>query len=328
MLFAGLMFCMAAQGAAAGKELKLAHFMPSVHILHQKVFSPLAEDLTKATAGNLTIKIYPSEALGKGAVQQYKRAVEGVADITFCILNYTASLFPRTLLIGLPGITCNAEEETRKLWDIYDVHLKDEYRKIKVLGIWVMSPKVLITRTRAVHTVADIKGMKVVISSPVETEFIRACGAVPVAMPVTEAYNALHTGIVDAVMMQPSALYKPWNLAEAAKYVSDNLPGTTSVVLLAMNKECWNELPARVQAVLDKLTGREFSIQAGVIWSALDLEALAKAKTDPKIGSISLAAGQRAGFEAAAREVIEAELLRLEKDGIAAREIFKAINKP
>lgn len=71
-----LMLGAAAPGAAAGKELKLAHFMPPVHILHQKVFTPLSEDLAKATGGDLTIKIYPSEALGKGPVQQYKRAVE------------------------------------------------------------------------------------------------------------------------------------------------------------------------------------------------------------------------------------------------------------
>lgn len=327
IFLAVLMLGIAVPGSAAGKELKLAHFMPPVHILHQKVFSPLAEDLAKASGGDLTIKIYPSEALGKGPVQQYKRAVEGVADITFCILSYTASLFPRTLLLAQPGIGGSAEESTRKLWDVYDAHLKSEFREIKVLGIWVMSPTALITRTRAVYTVADMKGMKVRISSPDESQFMQACGAVPVAMPVTEAYNALNTGIVDAVLIQPSALYKPWNLAEAAKYVTDKLPSPTSIVFLAMNKNTWNELPARDQGVLDKLTGREFSRKVSVIWSALDVEGLEKAKTDPKIGYISPSAAQRSGFEAAAREVVEAELIRLEKEKIPAREIYKAISK-
>ncbi|MEW6670923.1 MAG: TRAP transporter substrate-binding protein [Thermodesulfobacteriota bacterium] len=317
----------AVPAGAAGKELKLGHFMPPVHILHQKVFTPLAEDLAKATGGGVTIKIYPSEALGKGPVQQYKRAVEGVADVTFCILSYTASLFPRTLLLAQPGIGGSAEESTRKLWDVYDAYLKDEFREIKVLGVWVMSPTALITRTRAVYTVADMKGMKVRISSPDESQFTQACGAVPVAMPVTEAYNALNTGIVDAVLIQPSALYKPWNLAEAAKYVTDKLPSPTSIVFLAMNRKSWNELPAKDQGVLDKLTGREFSIKASVTWSAMDVEGLEKAKADPKIGYIAPTASQRAGFEAAAREVIEKELTRLEKEGIAAREIYKAISK-
>jgi len=225
----GLMLGIAAPGAAAGKELKLAHFMPPVHTLHQKVFTPLAEDLAKASGGDLTIKIYPSEALGKGPVQQYKRAVEGVADITFCILSYTASLFPRTLLLAMPGVAAGAEEMTKKLWDVYDQHLKNEFQEIKVIGIWGMSPTVLIAKTRAVYTVDDAKGMKVRISSPDESQFMQACGAVPVAMPVTEAYNALNTGIVDAVLIQPSALYKPWNLSEPAKYVTANLLAITLV---------------------------------------------------------------------------------------------------
>ncbi|MDF1592710.1 MAG: TRAP transporter substrate-binding protein [Desulfobacterales bacterium] len=327
IFLAVLMLWIAVPGSAAGKELKLAHFMPPVHLLHQKVFTPLAEDLAKASGGDLTIKIFPSEALGKGPVQQYKRAVEGVADITFCILSYTASLFPRTLMLAQPGLAGSAEEATRKLWDVYDAHLKNEYREIKLLGIWVMSPTILITRTRAVATVADMKGMKVRIGSPDESHFMQACGAVPVAMPVTEAYNALNTGIVDAVLIQPSALYKPWNLAEAAQYVTVNLPSPTSIVFLAMNPKSWNELPAKDQAVLDKLTGREFSIKASLIWSALDVEALEKAKTDSKLGYISPTESQRAGFEAAAKEVVEKELIRLEKEGIAAREIFKAISK-
>jgi len=327
VLLAVLILGIAVPGTAAGKELKLAHFMPPVHILHQKVFTPLADDLARATGGDLTIKIYPSEALGKGPVQQYKRAVEGVADITFCILSYTASLFPRTLLLAQPGIAGGAEEATRKLWDVYDPHLKTEFQEIKVLGIWVMSPTVLITRTRAVQTVEDTKGMKVRISSPDESQFMQACGAVPVAMPVTEAYNALNTGIVDAVLIQPSALYKPWNLAEAAKYVTANLPSPTSIVFLAMNQTSWNELPAKDRAALGKLTGREFSIKNSIIWSALDVEGLEKAKSDPNIGYVSPTAAQRTGFEAAARQVIEKELTRLEKEGIAAREIYKAISR-
>jgi TRAP-type C4-dicarboxylate transport system substrate-binding protein len=326
ILFSGLMLCIPAPGAAA-KELKLAHFMPPVHTLHQKVFTPLAEDLAKATGGGLTIKIYPSEALGKGPVQQYKRAVEGVADITFCILSYTASLFPRTLMLAMPGVAGSAEEMTKKLWDVYDPHLKNEFQEIKLIGIWGMSPTVLITKTRAVYAVDDTQGMKVRISSPDESHFMQACGAVPVAMPVTEAYNALNTGIVDAVLIQPSALYKPWNLSEPAKYVTANLPSPTSIVFLAMNKQSWNELPAKDQAALGKLTGRDFSIKASVIWSALDVEGLERAKADPNIGYITPTSEQRKGFEAAAREIIEKELIRLEKEGIAAREIYKAISK-
>jgi len=322
-LFAGVVL----PGSASCKELKLAHFMPPGHTLHQKVFLPLAEDLSKSTNGKLTIRIYPSGALGKGPVQQYKRAVEGVADITFCIHSYTATLFPRSLIVTQPGVARTAEEGTGKLWDIYDAYLKSEYNAIKVLGIWVMSPTTLITRTKPVRTISDMKGMKVRISSPIESEMIQSWGAVPVAMPVTKSYNALNTGIVDAVLIQPSALYKPWNLAEPGKYVTDNLPGPSSVVFLAMNKKCWNELSNSQRAALDELTGREFSTKTSVIWSRLDIEGLEKAKSDPNVEYIKITASQRAGFTKAAQPAINKKLDELEKKGINAREIFKALTR-
>ncbi len=326
-LIASLITGVAGPSAAAGKELKMAHFLPPGHTLHQKVFLPLAEDLSKATNGELTIKIYSSGALGKGPVQQYKRVVEGVADITFCIHSYTATLFPRSLIVTQPDVERTAEEGTRKLWDIYDAYLKCEYKAIKVLGIWVMSPTSLITRSSPVRTIADMKGMKVRIGSPIQSEMIRSWGAVPVAMPVTKSYNALNTGIVDAVLIQSSALYKPWNLAEPAKYVTDNFPGPSSVVFLAMNKKSWNGLSNSQQAALNKLTGREFSIKASVIWSRLDIKGLEKAKSDPNIEYIKITPSQRAGFTKAAQPAINKELDKLEKKGINAREIFKALTK-
>ena len=307
------------------KELKLAHFMPPVHTLHEKVFIPLAEELTKATGGELTLAIYPAGALGKGPVQQYKRAVEGVADITFGLHSYTAELFPRSQLLTLPGAYASAEEGTKKLWEILDPYLKDEYRDIKLLGLWAMSPTVLITRERPVATLADLKGMKVRTGSPGEAEAIHAWGGVSVTMPITEAYNALNTGIVDAVLIQPSALYKPWNLFEPGKYVTDLLPSPSTIVFLAMNRGSWEALSKSQQAVLDKLTGREFSLKAAAIWSAMDVEALTRAESDPEIKRVALTAEQQKVFSKAVEPAIDAELVRLEKEGINAREIFRAI---
>jgi len=326
-LIAGVFFLNVENRVVSAEELKLAHFMPTVHTLHQEVFLPLAQDLSDATGGALTIKIYPSGALGKGPVQQYKRAVTGVADIAFIIQSYSAAVFPRSLIATQPGVTLSAEQGTRRLWDIYDQYLKEEYDAVKVLGIWVMSPTVLMTRNKAVQAVGDLKGMKVRISSPVESQLIQSWGAVPVAMPITESYNALNSGVVDAVLIQPSALYQPWNLAEPAQFVTVNAPSPTSIVGLIMNKARWEALPEEQQAALDRLTGPEFSIKASIIWSRKDVDALAKARSDQGITVIDLPAPEREAFDAAARTAIESHLDQLEKEGIHARDIYQAFKR-
>lgn len=317
---AGILPCV-----GSAKELKLAHFMPPVHTLHEKVFQPLAIELAKATGGELTLVIYPAGALGKGPVQQYKRAVEGVADITFGIHSYSAELFPRSQLLTLPGAYSSAVEGTEKLWALFNPYLKDEYRDIKLLGLWAMSPTVLITRERPVETLADLKGMKVRTGSPGEADAIQAWGGVAVTMPITESYNALNTGIVDAVLIQPSALYTPWNLAEPGKFVTDLLPSPSTIVFLAMNRQSWDGLSPSQQAALDKLTGREFSLKAAAIWAEMDVEALGRAQSDPEIHRIALSAEQQAEFARAIKPAIDAELARLTKEGINAAEIYKAI---
>ena len=324
VLAAALLLLLLLPGTGTARELKLAHFMPTVHTLHREVFLPLAEKLAAATGGELTLEIYPAGALGKGPLQQYKRAVTGVADITFCIQSYSATIFPRSLIATEPGVTLSAEQGTRRLWDIYDAYLAEEYEAVKVLGIWVMSPTALMMRDKPVRAVADLAGMKIRISSPVESDLIRAWGGVPVAMPITESYNALNTGVVDAVLIQPSALYEPWNLAEPARHVTANLPSPTSMVCLVMNRDSWSALTPDQQAILDRLTGRDFSIAASIIWSRKDLAALEKAAGDHSLGFIALSPEEREAFEAAAQTAIDRHLEQLEGEGVHARDIYQA----
>ena len=90
--------------ATAQTELKFASFVSPKYVLHKPIFEKMANDVAAATNGKLKIRIYPSGELGKGPVQQYSRAVKGIADITMGVTGYTSSLFPRTLLIEMPGI--------------------------------------------------------------------------------------------------------------------------------------------------------------------------------------------------------------------------------
>ncbi|MEM7442647.1 MAG: C4-dicarboxylate ABC transporter substrate-binding protein, partial [Pseudomonadota bacterium] len=90
--------------AMAQTELSLGHFMPPRHTMHGGVFEPWAEQVAEITDGEVTVRIFPAGELGAGPVQQYSRAVDGIADITFGLQGYTSSEFPRTLLAELPGL--------------------------------------------------------------------------------------------------------------------------------------------------------------------------------------------------------------------------------
>ena len=86
-----------------GEELSVATFVPPSHETITGALAWFENELTSRSNGELTLKVYAAGQLGAGPTQQYKRAVEGVADITFGIAASTPTLFPKTMLAILPG---------------------------------------------------------------------------------------------------------------------------------------------------------------------------------------------------------------------------------
>ena len=327
VLGAGLVASASFTSPAQAKELKLAHFMPPVHHLHKNMFAPLAKDLAAATNGKLTIKIYSSGALGKGPVQQYKRVIQGVADISFGVLVYTPKLFPKTMIASKPGVGKSGAEVTRKMWGIYDKYLADEYTKAKLLAMFANWPSVIITRKKAVRSVADIKGMKLRTSSPFDIKHVNAWGAVGVYIPVTKTYNAMQNGVIDAIQIAPVAMQRPWNLNEPGDFVTTGINGTSSLFFVMMNKKSWDGLSSSEQQAVSKLTGKAASVKASEGWGKGDLRALKDAEAGKKIKMVKLPAAEAAKFNAITDASVRKELAAMDKTGIKATEIYNALTK-
>lgn len=219
------------------KELKVATFMSPKHPINSGVIPALAKKIAASTGGSLTLKLFPSGQLGKGPVAQYKRVLENVAEITFGIQGYTAKLFPRTMVVGQPGVGNSSQEVTGKIWNVYDKFLAPEYNKVKVLALFSNWPPVLITRKKMVTKLADVKGLKIRAPSPSNIPQVKSWGAAAVYMPVSKIYNALQTGVLDGVYISPGALYRPWRLSEPGEYVAGGINGPTSLFFIALNKK-------------------------------------------------------------------------------------------
>jgi len=203
-------------------ELKLAHFMSPKHPMDRFIMRPWSKELAELSGGDLTVRIFPGGALGKGPVAQFKRAVDGIADITFGLQGFTSNLFPRTGLIELPGIAKNAALAADKLWDAFPA-LAPEYKRVKVLALWANENQVLMTRDKPIRSVADMKGLKFRVPSKTQSKAIAALGGVPVFMPINRVYNALNTGVIDGVMTGPSTVLS-FKFHEVAKYFTVGLP--------------------------------------------------------------------------------------------------------
>lgn len=331
-----LSFALAA-GLATGatqsmaEELSVATFIPPQHHINSFFFDWFGKEVAERSGGSLTIKVYPAGQLGAGPVQQYKRVVEGVADITFGLQTYTPAIFPKSVLIVPPGKADTALEATERLLDVYDEHLADEYQEVKLLGLFTVAGDGW-AASRDLSTMEGLSGAKVVPFASMVTPIMEALGTVPVQMPVTEMYTGLSTGTIDGTTISPAQMDKPWNFAEVSSHYIDNIPTTFALFFVAMNLDRYMGLSDEHRAIIDELAGEQVSMmgatsfhnegERGKAWQAGNPAAM------DSVTSITISDEERAKMDAAVQEGLQVIFADYKSRGIDnAEDIYNAMNK-
>lgn len=312
--------------AKAEKVLKFASFVPPIYILHKPVFEKFADDLAAATNGSVKVKIYPSGELGKGPVEQYKRAVTRIAELSYGLPGYTSPVFPRTLLIELPGVSQGHEDATAKLWKVMDAYLRAEFKKTRPVALFVTPPSVFMMRDKPVRGLDDLAGLKIRVASKSAAAVIEAYGATAVQMPANKVYTAMNTGVVDGALMGSDSLLI-FKLIETSKYVTTNLPEMPTAIFLVMNQEAYDELSADEKKALDGLSGLDISQRSAAGLAKFGQIALTKFSGIEGKEIIELSAGERAKFDARAQEAVALLTKEMADRGIPAAEILAAMKK-
>jgi TRAP-type C4-dicarboxylate transport system substrate-binding protein len=326
MLLAGAA-ALLAPDAVAAKELKLATYLPPTHRI-VALYEQLGRDLAKETNGDLTLKVYAGGTLGAGPFQQYKRAVEGVADIADICHAFHAKVFAKTMLIVLPGAAASAVDATTRLWSLPDGALASDYKEVRNVFMYTVSQAVLTSRDKPVRSMADLKGAKVFTPGAAFAPIVGAWGASPVPMDLNDMFNALSTGVVDMVALPPTSLLPPFRLAEIAKYTSVGVSGLLNPCGSIMNKESYAALTPSQRTAFDKLTGQALSLKAAKVFDDWSDEAFKAAREGKRVEVIELAPDVRRTMFDAAQPVVAKILGDLEKDGIAdAKVVYQALNK-
>lgn len=307
--------------AVQAQEMKLADFLPPQHAYQEQVYGVFADKVAEATGGEVTIKVFPAGALGGNPVEQYNRANDGVAEIVFTLPGYTASIFPMTLMTELPGVVTETEA-TQALLDNMEF-LEDEHKRVHLLALWTNAENVLYSRDKPIRSLADVQGMKIRVPSRNAGLVVESWGAVPVSMPVPEIYNALQTGVIDAVLIDGTATYA-FRLGEVADYVTSGMHASISPLALFMNRGAYRGLSDEHRAAFDEI-GREISLVANKV----QLAGVARGKQmfqdlDGKEW-IELSPEAAAEFNAASASLVETVVAAAEAEGLNARAFIEAL---
>jgi TRAP-type C4-dicarboxylate transport system substrate-binding protein len=303
------------------QELRLSTFVPPVHVIYREILIPWAQEVAKATNGEVKVTLYPSMQLGGKPPDLFRQAQDGVVDIVFTLPGYTSPAFPRTQMIELPGLKPDGLAATNMMWDLLDPYLLPEYEGTKVIALWGAEDAGLMTRAKPIRSLDDIKGLRMRAPSAAQAKQLEVMGAVPIAMPITELYPGLERGVIDGAMV-PFSVILDFRLGEVAKTYT--IPGPLfgrSSFLVAMNKKKYDSLSPKARAAIDRLSGRDLSLEATKVYLRRTAEGVASVRGKAQV--IELSAEEQNRIRALLRPIVADWIRESEAKGIPAREMLK-----
>jgi tripartite ATP-independent transporter DctP family solute receptor len=254
----------------------------------------MSELLDKQSNGKYKIKVYNKSALGseKETLDQVKIGALEMNRVNISALN---SICPKTLVPTMPFLF-DSIAHMRKTLDgpIGDEILKGcEHEGLVGLAFYDSGSRSIYAK-KAVHSIADTKGMKIrVQQSDLWVALVSAMGANATPMPTGEVYTALKTGLIDAAENNiPS--YDGFKHYEAVKIYSKT-EHSMAPEMLVISKAIFDKMPKADQDMF-RATAKQSVIFQRKKWDEQEAKSL---EVVTKGGATIVSDVDKASFRAA-----------------------------
>lgn len=319
----GIALFAASPGHAQEVTLRMHTFVPPVARSYQNL-KWWTEKVAKESGGKLKIQLFGSMQLGGRAPDIYDQVRNGVVDIGWVLPGYTAGLFPRISVFELPFIGATADIASPAVDAFVREYGKEEFGQVHVIVAHSAGESVLHMKGEPIRKLEDFRGKKIRTPSRISTAALEALGATPVPIPGLKMTEALMRNVVDGVLT-------PWSIARAIRTVdvADAHTETTlhePVLIMMMNKQSYEELPAELRKVLDANSGEPIAKAFGERWMRDDIPGREKAKElDHTIVDLPDAEQQR--WREATQGVYKSWIKEMEDQGHPGAEMVAAAER-
>jgi tripartite ATP-independent transporter DctP family solute receptor len=200
VLVTALFTALLATTAAAQTTLRFGHANSPGEIAHD-LYKEFADNVTKKSGGQLTVRVFPSEQLGK-EVDLLQQLKSGALDISSPSMPTLNSMVPAFEMPSAPFLWRDWKEAEavirgpamEPIW----AELKDKHNIVPLSKIWYWGWRNFTFGSKEVRKPEDMVGLKVrVPESPIWVEMVRGFGAAPTPIPFGEVYTALQQKTVD-----------------------------------------------------------------------------------------------------------------------------------
>ncbi|ETX12359.1 C4-dicarboxylate ABC transporter substrate-binding protein [Marinomonas ushuaiensis DSM 15871] len=240
---------MLANVASATTVLKLTHFAAESHPAHIAA-TQMAENMSRRTNGEVTIKIYPANSLGSPP-EQLEQTILGVTDMNLPTQGALDKYEKAFATVMSPF----AFRDYKQAHEVLDGPFNDwvapklEKQGLILLSNWEYGFRNITNNKRPINSPEDLKGIK--LRTPSEIQLVaamEAAGASATQIAFPELPMALNSNVVDG-QENPIGVIYHYKLFEIQKYLSITRHSYNSMVNV-INKDSFDRLTKNQQKIL------------------------------------------------------------------------------
>jgi TRAP-type C4-dicarboxylate transport system substrate-binding protein len=304
--------------------LKCSHQFPAV-AAGSKIDQWYADEVKKATNGELEIQIFWSEALAK-AKENLTLLRTGAIDMAGMSPGYFPAELPfyciaNSIGMGMDNI-CQSSAIMKAFMDKIPAFKEEEQRNnIRVLFFHLLNPYLLVTK-EPVTALPDLEGKKFRTWGEDLPLLFKAAGATPVTIFMPEIYENLQRGVIDGCPFCVD-LVVSYKLYEVAKHITEVVIWEGPAWGLWISEDTWQKLSPEHQRVLletaerarkkeitttaeAEVSARKFLKEKGVTFHEFPAQELAKWKNAcPDFYEVWIKKMEKMGQGDAARQTVD-----------------------
>jgi TRAP-type transport system periplasmic protein len=296
-------------GVAQAADFKMSHVRPQGATIDLEL-KAFAEDVKKATNGDVNINIFAASALGDYTVVQEGISVGAIDMAT----QPAATATERKMQIASFPYLASNWEEARKIYGpggvlhstIAELYAKQDITMLAAYPVYFGG--ISLNREPVDPGSVEPKGIKVRVPGIKSFQLTgEALGYIPAPIPFSDAYTAIQTGVVDGVIGSGAEGY----YASFRDVTKSYIPANThfEVWFMIISNQSFNGLDADDQAALKK-TAEEFEAKRWTV--AEEDQGKWEKRLADELGTnvVKLTNEQLAGMSAKVRKDVWPEVLK------------------
>lgn len=229
--------------AAQAQTIKISHQWRAEADARDKATRIFVDEVKKRTSG-LNFRIYPSRSLIADPIGQFDAMQSGALEMAVYPLVYAVGKVPEFSITILPGLIRGLDQAVALKNSKYHDTLQEIAHKNGVhIVTWWWTPGGFATKDRAITGPKSVDGLKMRAADPYFEQVLQQAGASVQAMPSSEVYTALQTGVLDGLLTS-SESFVSMRIFEQTKHAT--VGGKNEIFLLlqplVMAKAAWDKL--------------------------------------------------------------------------------------